>query len=475
MLGTLRRRFILSHILPLLVTLPLMGIALIYVLETRVLLDGLTQELRGQVLLVSDIARTNPAIWSDAQAASAFADELALHLTARVMLLSPDERLLASSDPADARRVGQHIDVADWSQILQGATVVRSSYSQGMHTDVVDAYSAVPGSNGQVVGVVRLSHQLVTVFERFLRLRYLIAGVLLGGLILGAATGWVLALNMERPLSDATDAVGRLASGEPLTVLPERGPEEIHRLLHSVNTVVDRLRSAEEARRQLLANLVHELGRPLGALGSAIHALVRGAAEDEELRQELLVGMNEEIGHLQRLLDDLAGLHDQAFGTLELNRRTTEMDKWLTHTLPTWRESALAKGLRWRASIPPSLPALCVDSDRLGQALGNLLNNAIKYTPVHGTVSVDAGVKGDKFWVRVSDTGPGITQEEQERIFSPFYRSQADRRFPQGMGLGLSIARDLVAAHGGWLELDSTLGVGSRFTISLPLSLAEEG
>jgi two-component system sensor histidine kinase BaeS len=474
MLGTLRRRFILSHILPLLVTLPLMGIALIYVLETRVLLDGLSQELRGQVLLVADIAKTEPDIWTSRQKAETFATELAPHLTARVMLMSPDERLLASSDAADEPRLGEHITIPEWSQILQGETIVRSSYSQSMRADVVDAYAAVKGPDGQVVGVVRLSHQLVTVFERFLRLRYIIAAVLLGGLILGAATGWVLALNMERPLSDVTEAVSRLASGEPLTILPERGPEEIQRLLHSVNTLVDRLRSAEEARRQLLANLVHELGRPLGALGSAIHAMIRGAAADEELSQELLVGMNEEVSHLQRLLDDLAGLHDQAFGTLELNRRSIEMDKWLAHTLPTWREAALAKGLRWRANIPPTLPTLCVDADRLGQALGNLLNNAIKYTPIHGTVSVDAGVEGDKFWVRVSDTGPGITPEEQERIFSPFYRSQADRRFPSGMGLGLSIARDLIAAHGGWLELDSTPGVGSEFTISLPLSLAEE-
>jgi signal transduction histidine kinase len=110
-----------------------------------------------------------------------------------------------------------------------------------------------------------------------------------------------------------------------------------------------------------------------------------------------------------------------------------------------------------------------VDPDRLAQVVGNLLSNAIKYTPPRGTVSLDAGVEGEEVWIRISDTGPGISPEEQERIFAPFYRSRPGRRFPQGMGLGLSIASTLVAAHGGRLKLDSAPGLGSRFTVWLPL------
>jgi two-component system sensor histidine kinase BaeS len=474
MLSTLRRRFILSHVLPLLVVLPLMGIALIYVLETGVLLDSLSRELRGQVLLVTDIADQSPGIWTDPAEAQSFVRHLSEHLDARVQLLSPQEVLIASSDSADAARVGKQLDLADWSSVLGGETVVHSIYSQGVRAEVVDALAAVMGPNNQVLGVVRLSHQLVTVFERFLRLRYLIAGVLLGGLLLGAATGWVLALNLEHPLSQATEAVSRLATGQILTPVQERGPEEIRQLLHTVNTLVERLRSAEEARRQLLANLVHEIGRPLGALRSAIYALLSGAESDASLRQELLVGMNQEIGHLRRLLDDLAGLHEQAFGALELNLEPTDLGQWLSHLLLTWRESALAKGIRWETDIQPDLPTLPVDPDRLAQALGNLLSNAIKYTPRRGTVSVSAGVDGQRVWITVGDTGPGISQEDRERIFAPFYRSQPGHRFQQGMGLGLGIARDLVAAHGGWVDLDSTPGLGSKFTISLPLTSEEE-
>jgi signal transduction histidine kinase len=280
----------------------------------------------------------------------------------------------------------------------------------------------------------------------------------------------VLALNLERPLQDVTRAACQLSSGEQLAPLPERGPIEIQNLLHSMNVLVQRLLSLEQARRHLLSNLVHELGRPLGALRSATQALLGRSGEDTTLRRELLEGMSAEMDHLGRLLDDLAGLHDQVLGTLELNRQPTQLSEWLARTEPPWRESAQAKGLAWYASIAPDLPTLHVDPDRLAQVLGNLLSNAIKYTPKGGTVSLTAGVAGEEAWIRVADTGPGISPEEQARIFAPFYRSQPGRRFPQGMGLGLNIAYTLVAAHGGRLELESSPGHGSRFTIRLPLS-----
>jgi signal transduction histidine kinase len=351
---------------------------------------------------------------------------------------------------------------------MAGETSVRTAYSQRMHQEIVDVMAPVLDQEGRVGGVVRLSYRLTSVYDQFLRQRLLIGGILIAGLLLGTAAGWVLALNLERPLRDVTRTVHQLASGERLVPLPERGPQEIQELLRSVNILVERLQSLEQARRQLLSNLVHELGRPLGSFRSATQALLGRSGEDAALRRELLGGMDAEVDHLGRLLDDLSGLHDQVLGTLELNRQPTALGEWLQHMLPPWRESARAKGLVWKAPIPRDLPSMMVDPDRLDQVLGNLLSNAIKYTPAGGTVSLSAGTEENEIWIRVSDTGPGITPEEQVSIFAPFYRSQQGRRFPQGMGLGLSIAYNLVAAHGGRLEVDSTPGLGSHFTVWLP-------
>jgi signal transduction histidine kinase len=473
MLRTLRSRFVLSHVLPLAIIIPVMGIALIYVLETQVLLDMLSQELEGQALLAAKIATGRPEMWHDPELAQMFVTEVGTDVGTPVMLLDAQGHLLASTEPTDAGRLGQTIQFDDWATALTGETSVRTVYSRQMQQEIVDVLVPIMDQEGQIAGVVRLSHRLTNVYEQFLRQRYLVGGILLTGLLLGTAAGWVLALNLERPLRDVTQAARQLASGEQLATLPERGPVEIQNLLHSMNVLVQRLLSLEQARHQLLSNLVHELGRPLGAFRSAVQALLGRSGEDAALRQELLAGMDAEVDHLGRLLDDLAGLHDRVLGTLELNRQPTALSEWLTRTLPPWRESAQAKGLKWRASLPPDLPTLDVDPDRLAQVLGNLLSNAIKYTPPLGTVSLNAGVEGEEVWIRVSDTGPGIDPEEQGRIFAPFYRSQQGRRFPQGMGLGLSIAYTLVAAHGGRLELDSAPGLGSHFTVWLPLGPRE--
>ena len=105
---------------------------------------------------------------------------------------------------------------------------------------------------------------------------------------------------------------------------------------------------------------------------------------------------------------------------------------------------------------------------RLGQALGNLFSNAVKFTPAGGQVVVSAGEQGDQVWIAVQDNGPGIPADEIDKVFAPFYRGGHGRRFVEGMGLGLSIARDLVDAHRGRLELESNPGQGSRFTVWLP-------
>jgi signal transduction histidine kinase len=469
MLRTLRQRALLSHLVPVLIIVPLMGMALIYVLERQVLLANLSTDLEGQALLVAQNAQHFPDLWQDSSRAQAFVSAMAGSVEARVMLLDLDRRLLASSDLADANRLGKQLQIAGWATVAAGEPTTQTAYSPGLHEEIVDVLVPVTDQDGRPLGVVRLSHRLDTVLERLSRLRYLVAGVMAGGLILGAVAGLVLALNLERPLQQVNEAVSQLVSGERAAPLPEAGPQELARLQGSVNTLVERLRSLEQARRQLLSNLVHELGRPLGALDSAIQALLGRSGRDEAIRQELLEGMQGQVGGMRRLLDDLVELNSQVLGTLELNRQPTPISPWLHRMLAPWRELARARDLHWQASVPAALPTVEVDPDRLGQALGNLLSNAIKYTPPKGSVSVEAGVDGDALWIRVSDTGPGIAPEEQERIFTPFYRVPSDRRFPQGMGLGLSIARTLVSAHGGRLELQSAPGAGSRFTIRIPL------
>jgi two-component system, OmpR family, sensor histidine kinase BaeS len=205
-------------------------------------------------------------------------------------------------------------------------------------------------------------------------------------------------------------------------------------------------------------------------LRSAIHALSKGAASDPQLLQDLTTGMDEETRRMQELLQDLAHLYDQALGGLELNLQPISMGEWLPGVLAPWEAEAREKHLEWALNLPAGLPTLSIDPSRMAQVVGNLLNNAIKYTPSGGQVAISAGTGQGDFWFAVSDTGIGIPPAEQEKVFTPFYRGDQGRRIKQGMGLGLSIASDLALAHGGRIELTSTPGSGSIFTLIIPLS-----
>ena len=466
---TLRTRLIVSHILPLLIVVLLIGVSLDYVLETRILLTNLAGELTGEAVLVAGLASGNSELWTDSEQAQEFLNQLAPNLAPQAMLLDLEGRLLASTDPADSEQLGKVIDTPGLDDALAGEVQVHTEYSLHMQANVVDVLVPSWNQGHQVVGAVWLTHQLANVYQQFLTLRYLIAGVLSVGLFLGGMVAWLLALNLQRPLQRVTTAVHQLAGEQRSEPLAERGPDEIRLLSRAVNTLVERLQNLQSSRQRLLANLVHELGRPLGAIFSAVQALQGGADQDETWRREILSGIEQEIGQLRRLLDDLARLHDRVLGSLEIEKREVEVGSWLVNLLAPWRKAAYAKDLDWQVSVPDDLPTLEMDPDRMAQAVGNLLSNAVKFTPPGGTISVGVGTQDGEFWISVTDTGPGIAPEEQTRIFTPFYSGRTDRRFPQGMGLGLSIARDLVLAHGGRLEVTGAAGAGSRFIITLSL------
>ncbi len=470
---TLRSRLILSHILPILVIVPLVGILLIYILETQVLLANLSDELTRQAAITAQIAGEQPNIWSNTAEAHFFVTNISAHQQSQVMLLNPDGTVLVSSHTDNVEQVGQTLDIPNLANVLAGEHSVQINYNKILQVEVAEILVPIVDANQKIIGIVRLTRRLSDAHKQFQRMRYLIGGVLVGELLLGVVVGLILALDLERSLRRVTEAIYGIAGGQNWTTLPERGPQEIRLLLRAFNTLIERLRMMEEARRRLLANLVHEVSRPVGAMQAAIDALLNGADRDEVFRRQLLEGMEAETDRLQPLLANLTKLHDQVLGTLELNCRPTPLADWLPRTVVTWREAAQAKGLQWQATIPDTLPALDIDPDRLAQVLGNLLSNAIKYTESGGSVSLEAGETHNSVWVKVSDTGLGIAPEEIERVFEPFYRTHPGRRFPQGLGLGLTIAQDLLTAHGGQLTIESESGQGSQFTIWLPLQTEE--
>ncbi len=474
MFRSLRNRLILSHILPLLIILPLMGIGLITILETQVYLPALSNELENDARLIARLTRPDGELWRNAARAQEMVQLYSTRNNARIMLLDANGEILASSDPEDQARLGQALAGVDFAAIRKSTTGVARQihYIPRQGTEVIDIIVPVNAETGPLLGFVRVSYPFASLNEEIYQLRFFIFLLLGLGLLIGSVVGYILAVSVSNPVREVTQAISALANNSQMKLLPVYGPEEIQLLTGSVNNLVTRLRELEQARRQLLANLMHEIGRPLGALRSAITALMSGAEKDRGLYDDLLRGMDGETEQLQRLLNDLSGLHDQVLGTLELERRPIDLKAWLVDHFRGWQAASLEKDIQWKLNLPEVLPKISADPTRLAQILGNLTHNAIKFTPPGGMIEISAVASAGQVGITVRDSGPGMSMEEQKQIFQPFFRGTHGRRFPQGMGLGLSIARDLTEAHGGHLLLESTVGKGSQFTVWLPAEVS---
>ncbi|MER3419370.1 MAG: PAS domain-containing sensor histidine kinase, partial [Chloroflexota bacterium] len=238
-------------------------------------------------------------------------------------------------------------------------------------------------------------------------------------------------------------------------------------ILHDVTEV----RRAEITRRDFVANVSHELRTPLAGIKAVVETLRDGAIHDPPAAEEFLSRVDTEVDRLVQLVEELLQLARIESGA-ELVMAEVEPRDVLAGCVQRFAHMAERAGVTLILDLPPELPRLPADAARLDQAVGNLIHNAIKFTPPGGTVWVSAATDGAVLRIQVTDTGQGIDPADLPRIFERFY--VADRaRAGRGTGLGLAIVKHVARAHGGTVTAESTPGRGSTFTISLPLAGAD--
>ena len=282
----------------------------------------------------------------------------------------------------------------------------------------------------------------------------------------GTLIVWLLSRRTLAPLQNLGAAARRLGRGDLSQRAETTGPTEIRELAHSFNVMAEGLEEAERHRRNLTADVAHELRTPLSNIQGYLEAIKDGLVDPTP---ETIDTIHGQALHLSRLVEDLRVLAQVEAGALRLQLSFTRVEDLLQSSVEAVRPRADAKGLSLSLDVDASLPMLEMDATRISQVIGNLLENAITHTPEGGRVSVLARDSAGAVEVTVSDTGAGIASEDLPRLFDRFYRADPSRdRSTGGAGLGLTIARRLVEAHGGTIEVESELGQGSRFTIRLP-------
>jgi signal transduction histidine kinase len=324
-------------------------------------------------------------------------------------------------------------------------------------------YTARPvlAADGTVMAVVEVSRDMGQVQSFLTTLRLALGAA--GGLALLAAlvaSLW-LARQMTRPLRQMESATQTIASGNFSRRLAVASEDEIGRLAASINQMADDLARLEGARREFIAKISHDLRTPLTAIKGTVVNLQDSAPQD---LQPSLALMDEQTDRLIRLVNDLLTLSRLQRGELRLRCAPTDLAAVARSSAAVASEKAQRLGVTLRLDLPEALPSLQGDADRLQQVIVNLLDNALRATAAGGTVRVGIEVAADEVTLFVSDDGRGLSAEEQAHAFEPYFRGPDG-----GAGLGLTIAREIVAAHGGRIWLKPRPQGGAEAGFALPV------
>ena len=264
-------------------------------------------------------------------------------------------------------------------------------------------------------------------------------------------------------LGELVEAAGRIEAGDYGVQVAERGPREMRTLARAFNAMSTRLAAADRNRRTFVADLTHELRTPLAIIRGQAEAIGDGVYPGDEAHVTPIL---DAAATLDTLVDALATMTLADVGSLKLKREAVDVPVLVTSSLAAFQSAADVAGVRLIADLEPDLLAVDADPARIRGVLGNLLSNAIRYTPSGGTVTASARRSGDSVVFTVRDTGQGIPEELRPRIFERFVKGPGS----PGSGLGLAIAKDVVSAHGGTIEAISDPGKGTEVRFTLPVA-----
>jgi signal transduction histidine kinase len=290
------------------------------------------------------------------------------------------------------------------------------------------------------------------------------------------ALGYFLSSTVTERIHTLKGAAEKLAAGDLQTRVPVNGRDEVAALAKTFNQMAEQLQAADTKqreldtlRRDLIAWVSHDLQTPLTSMRAILEALSDGVVDDPETVKRYLNTAQRDVKNLSALIDDLFQMAQLDAGGFPLHREETSLRDLISDTLESFTELAKQREIKLEGQVESSVDPVVMDTQAIGRALNNLIGNALRHTPNQGRVSVWARRSSRGVEVTVSDTGEGIRAEDRPYIFERFYRGEKSRsRATGGAGLGLAIARSIVQAHGGDIQVASETGKGAQFTLFIP-------
>lgn len=265
----------------------------------------------------------------------------------------------------------------------------------------------------------------------------------------------------SQPMDNLIDAAGRIEKGDYSAHVPESGPRELSSVARAFNAMSARLKASDEQRRSFLADVAHELRTPLSVIRGQAEAIADGVYPGDS---EHVMPILDATGTLEVLVEDLRTLVLTEAGSLVLNREHVEPGALVHDVLASFETQSEAFGVSMASAIESTVPMVDVDPARIRSALANVVSNAIRHTPPGGSIRIEVHPAGGQVAITVQDTGEGISPDILPRVFQRFVKGPGST----GSGLGLAITHDIVTAHGGTVDIQSTVGAGTTVRITLP-------
>ena len=304
----------------------------------------------------------------------------------------------------------------------------------------------------------------------------LLAGLLGFSLVISVFVAISISEPTVRSLRTLSRAAGRVSLGELETRVPVESDDEVGDLALAFNSMASQLESSiakeqelTQARRELVSAVSHDLRTPLASIRAMLESVVDGVVEDRDDVRRYLRNSLTEVENLGQLVDDLFEVSRMDSGMLQLQIEEASLQDLISDTLESMSALAAARNLRLVGSVEEPVAPIVMDLKRVQRVLYNLVQNSIRHTPPDGTINIMARDTGAEVQIEVADTGTGISDQDMGRLFEPFHRTDPSRsRTSGGAGLGLTIAKGIVEAHGGRIWAASVLGQGSTFRFTLP-------
>jgi signal transduction histidine kinase len=443
----------------LLIILLLLGFYLTTALRSFYI-DRLRENMLQTGALLVEALQTNPDLANNSGRIQELLSRFNQQTPMRIQVIGRDGIILSSTEPSDVPLISTTSQEAAVLEALEGKVSYKTS-----NNDV--ATVALPVTSGGQIGAVRLSLQIPDVATMFNRLDWLVITGILALSLLSLFIAYTIGTALSRSFHKLAEEAESVAAGDYSRRLEVKGDLEVSDLARHFNNMVDKLSEQRAARLQLLNDIAHELRRPIAAIRAAIE-VIQGAATKvpEPIRQleEALVWEMDRLGRLTRRLDYAT---QDKFTPDPARQKPVNIAETLHRVITIFEPEAEKLGITLTSHLPETLPLVKADNDALTEVFTNLMDNALKFTPNGGQVTVSAGTTQERVWIHFNDTGMGLTNEEQMNLFNRFYRGDPSRSRPHGIGLGLAISQELLQAQGGTIRVSSAPDQGTTFIIEL--------